>query len=139
LLRCDTKKNLYARLSNDYSRKCDLGGAAHSLSYGGFHKNILEFSSKQTEKEVKMKIFDVVQPKETDKLDEQTGKPITRSQNLAIAFEKEGRITGIKLEALPLPDNKGEVWIRLFEQKPKENKSYGNATDNVVTPPWGDR
>ncbi len=86
-----------------------------------------------------MKIFDVVQPKETDKLDEQTGKPITRWQNLGIAFEKEGRITGIKLEALPLPDNKGEVWIRLFEQKPKENKSYGNATDNVVTPPWGDR
>ena len=81
-----------------------------------------------------MKIFDVVQPKETDKLDEQTGKPITRWQNLGIAFEKEGRITGIKLEALPLPDNKGEVWIRLFEQKPKENKSYGEPIARNTDP-----
>ena len=100
------EKMLYARLSNDYSRKCDLGGPPIAYRMG-VSQNILEFSSKQTEKEVKMKIFDVVQPKETDKLDEQTGKPITRWQNLGIAFEKEGRITGIKLEALPLPDNKG--------------------------------
>ena len=49
------------------------------------------------------KLFDVVQPKETDKLDD-SGNPITRWQNLGIAFYKEGKITGIKLEALPLPD-----------------------------------
>lgn len=74
------------------------------------------------------KLFDVVQPKETGKQDD-SGKPITRWQNLGIAFYKEGKITGIKLEALPLPDKNGEVWIRLFEQKPKENQggSYGAA------------
>ena len=64
------------------------------------------------------KLFDVVQPKETDKLDD-SGNPITRWQNLGIAFYKEGKITGIKLEALPLPDKNGEVWIRLFEKKGK--------------------
>ena len=37
------------------------------------------------------KLFDVVQPKETDKLDE-SGKPVTRWQNLGIAFYKEGKI-----------------------------------------------
>ena len=67
-----------------------------SVSYGVLHKNILEFSSKRKEKEVKMKIFDVVQPKETDKVDDNTGKPVTRRQNLGIAFEKEGQITGIR-------------------------------------------
>ena len=35
------------------------------------------------------KLFDVVQPKETDKLDDE-GKPITRWQNLGIAFYKDG-------------------------------------------------
>ena len=40
----------------------------------GLHKNILEFSSKRTERRFKMKIFDVVQPKETDKVDDNTGQ-----------------------------------------------------------------
>ena len=68
------------------------------------------------------KLFDVVQPKETDKLDD-SGKPVTRWQNLGIAFYKEGKITGIKLEALPVPDKNGEIWIRLFEKKEKSGMS----------------
>lgn len=31
-----------------------------------------------------------------------------------VAFEKEGKIR-VKLESLPLPDEKGEVWLSLFE------------------------
>ena len=33
-----------------------------------------------------MKIFDVVQPKETDKVDDNTGKPVTRWQNLGLSL-----------------------------------------------------
>ena len=110
-----------------------------SVSYGVLHKNILEFSSKRKEKEVKMKIFDVVQPKETDKVDDNTGKPVTRWQNLGIAFEKEGKITGIRLECLPLPDKKGDVWLRLFEQKPKnQGQGFSSRSDNAIKAPWND-
>ena len=72
------------------------------------------------------KMFDVVQPKETDKIGDD-GKPVTRWQNMGIAFYKDGKITGIKLEALPLPDKNGEVWIRLFEKKPKDNNQSGST------------
>ena len=72
------------------------------------------------------KMFDVVQPKETDKIGDD-GKPVTRWQNLGIAFYKDGKITGIKLEALPLPDKNGEVWILLFEKKPKDNNQSGST------------
>ena len=78
------------------------------------------------------KLFDVVQPKETDKLDD-SGKPVTRWQNLGIAFYKEGKITGIKLEALPLPDKNGEVWIRLFEKKEKPGMGNPGASGGD---PW---
>lgn len=82
------------------------------------------------------KLFDVVQPKETGKTDE-NGNPVTRWQNLGIAFYKEGKITGIKLEALPLPDKNGEVWIRLFEQKPKDNQGGGSyAAAKQGGDPW---
>ena len=39
----------------------------------------------------------------------------------------------IKLEALPLPDKNGEVWIRLFEKKEKPGMSNpGDSGGN----PW---
>ena len=54
------------------------------------------------------KLYDLVQPKETDKVGED-GKPITHWQNLGIAFYKDGEITGIKMEALPVPNKDGEM------------------------------
>lgn len=98
--------------------KCDLCPPALHVVYGVFHKNILGFSIK---KEVVMKIYDVVQPKETGKTDE-NGRAKTRWINLGIAFEKDGKITGIKLEASPFPDASGECWLRLFP-KDKDNQS----------------
>ena len=63
-------------------------------------------------------MFRVVQAKEIP------GREKPLWLRLGTAFEKEGRISGIKLDVLPLPDQKGEVWLRLFkedESKP-ENK-----------------
>tara|TARA_R110001583_G_scaffold34986_5_gene116942 strand:- start:451 stop:696 length:246 start_codon:yes stop_codon:yes gene_type:complete len=59
---------------------------------------------------------------------------------LGTAFEKEGRISGIKLDVLPLPDQKGEVWLRLFkedesksENKPESSGQFGGGNQA----PWG--
>ena len=41
----------------------------------------------------------------------------TRWQRLGVAFEKEGRITSVKLEALPIPNKEGEIWLNIFPKK----------------------
>jgi len=43
---------------------------------------------------------------------------------LGYAFEKEGKISSIKLDALPLPNEKGEVWLNLF---PDDRERTGAA------------
>ncbi len=45
-------------------------------------------------------IHDVVQGSKYEK----DGEEKTRWRNLGVAFEKEGKITSVKLEALPIPD-----------------------------------
>lgn len=45
------------------------------------------------------------------------------------AFEKEGRWS-LKLDVLPLPNGDGDIWLRLFEEKPRDGVS-GGGTD-----PW---
>lgn len=67
-------------------------------------------------------IFDVVQGSKYEK----DGEEKTRWRNLGVAFEKEGKISSLKLEALPLPDKNGEVWLNIFEQKPKNSFSSSN-------------
>ena len=47
---------------------------------------------------------------------EENGETKTRWVNLGIAFEKDGKPPRIKLNALPIPDKNGEIWISLFEQ-----------------------
>ena len=41
------------------------------------------------------------------------------------AFEKDGRVSAIKLDALPLPNEKGEVWLNLFRDE--REKSAGSS------------
>lgn len=71
------------------------------------------------------KRFSVVQAKEVQGRD----KPIWMRHG--VAFEGDKGIS-IKLESLPLPNEKGEVWLRLFEddgsrgqqqQQPQQSKS----------------
>jgi hypothetical protein len=41
---------------------------------------------------------------------------------------REGSGFSIKLDALPLPNDKGEVWLNCWEPKPRENPSvHGGA------------
>tara|TARA_B100000965_G_scaffold176025_1_gene146822 strand:- start:3903 stop:4103 length:201 start_codon:yes stop_codon:yes gene_type:complete len=47
------------------------------------------------------------------------GEEKTRWQRLGVAFEKEGKITSVKLEALPIPNKEGEIWLNIFPQKDK--------------------
>jgi len=45
------------------------------------------------------------------------GEEKTRWQKLGVAFEKDGRITSVKLEALPIPNKEGEIWLNIFPKK----------------------
>ncbi len=42
------------------------------------------------------------------------------------AFEKDGKIR-IKLDSLPIPDQKGEIWLNLFEQDENNNSGGGDS------------
>ena len=62
-----------------------------------------------------MKMYDVVSGRKV------VGQEKKRWTNVGIAFEgDDGKISGIKLNALPLQNENGEVWLSLFEQKPRE-------------------
>ena len=53
-------------------------------------------------------MYDVVQGKKIPNMEKK------RWQKLGVAFVQDGKVTGIKLDALPIPDEKGEVWLSLF-------------------------
>ena len=42
------------------------------------------------------------------------------------AFEKDGKIR-IKSDSLPIPDQKGEIWLNLFEQDDNNNSGGGDS------------
>ena len=82
--------------------------------------------------ELKAKPYDVVQGTKYIK----DGEEKTRWQKMGVAFEKEGKITSVKLEALPIPNKDGEIWLNIFEQKPREQNGMvinnNNQTDDEV-------
>ena len=65
-----------------------------------------------------VKVLDVVQPREG-----KDGK--TYWQKLGVKFVSDDGKESIKLDALPLPNEKGEVWMNLFETEPKEEGATG--------------
>ena len=67
------------------------------------------------------KQYNVAQAKEVEGRD----KPIWIKLGRAFANEKGIRV---KLDALPLPDGKGEVWFTLFEQDDNTNDSANQFT-----------
>ena len=75
-----------------------------------------------------MKMYDVVSGRKV------IGQEKKRWTNVGIAFEgDDGRITGIKLNALPLQNENGEIWQSLFEQKPRDNvEAFNRATEDIL-------
>ena len=75
-----------------------------------------------------MKMYDVVSGRKV------IGQDKKRWTNVGVAFEgDDGRITGIKLNALPLQNENGEVWLSLFEQKPRDNvQAFTRATEDIL-------
>ena len=61
-----------------------------------------------------VKVLDVVQPREG-----KDGK--TYWQKLGVKFVSDDGKESIKLDALPLPNERGEVWMNVFEQRPRED------------------
>lgn len=56
----------------------------------------------------------------------------------AVFLKDDGSISGIKLEVLPLPDAKGEVWLRAFDEDVPDQKlaSFTQGHPNFQDP-WG--
>lgn len=53
-----------------------------------------------------------------------------------IAFEGDKGIS-IKLESLPLPNEKGEVWLRLFEDDGSRSQQGGGGSSSIDDSiPW---
>ena len=68
-----------------------------------------------------VKVMDIVQPREGKE-----GK--TYWQKLGVKFVSDDGKESIKLDALPLPNEKGEVWMNVFEQKPREDAGGATGT-----------
>lgn len=49
------------------------------------------------------------------------------------AFEGEKGIS-VKLDSLPLSDAKGEVWLKLFEPRPKQDQQQERVPGSAKTP-----
>ena len=75
-----------------------------------------------------MKFYDVVSGRKV------VGQDKKRWNNVGIAFEgDDGKITGIKLNALPLQNENGEIWLSLFEQKPRDTvEAFNRATEDIL-------
>ena len=75
-----------------------------------------------------MKMYDVVSGRKV------VGQEKKRGTNVCIAFEgDDGNISGIKLNALPLQNENGEIWLSLFEQKQRDNvQAFNRATEEIV-------
>lgn len=75
-----------------------------------------------------MKMYDVVSGRKV------IGQDKKRWTNVGVAFEgDDGKITGIKLNALPLQNENGEVWLSLFEQKQRDNvQAFNRATEDIL-------
>ena len=75
-----------------------------------------------------MKFYDVVSGRKV------AGQEKKRWTNVGVAFEgDDGKITGIKLNALPLQNENGEVWLSLLEQKPKSNAdAFNRSTEEIL-------
>ncbi len=48
------------------------------------------------------------------------GNNKNRYINIGILMEEDGKPSSIKLNALPIPDSNGEIWLNLFEKKEAE-------------------
>jgi len=46
--------------------------------------------------------------------------------NIGVAFEKEGKISSIKLDVLPIPNKEGEVWLNIFEDQEQADNPWSN-------------
>jgi len=75
-----------------------------------------------------VKIMEIKQPREGKE-----GK--TYWHKLGVKFVFDDGKESIKLDSLPLPNEKGEVWMNVFEQKPREDAggatgTWSKPTDN---------
>ena len=75
-----------------------------------------------------MKMYDVVSGRKVP------GQDKKRWTNVGVDFEGDaGKISGIKLNALPLQNENGEIWLSLFEQKQRDNvQAFNRATEEIL-------
>lgn len=76
-------------------------------------------------------IFDIVQPqKKRNEADK------TRWTNLGILLRDDEGKMSIKLNSLPLTNEDGEIWLRVFEKKPFEGAQASPDVGSEKVDPW---
>ena len=78
-----------------------------------------------------VKVLDIVQPREGKE-----GK--TYWQKLGVKFVSDDGKESIKLDDLPLPNEKGEVWMNIFEQRPRDDAGANGTWDKPDDTPADD-
>ena len=73
------------------------------------------------------KMYNVVQGKRIEGRDKSLWLKIGK------AFEKEGKPMSIKLDVLPIPNEKNEIWLNLFEA----DSDGASASSNTSSQPQG--
>lgn len=55
-----------------------------------------------------------------------------------IAFENDSGKIRVKLESIPIPDEKGEIWLSLFEDNGEQNAKSARSTQQAPDDDFGD-
>ena len=71
------------------------------------------------------KTLDVVQAK---KYTNKNGEEKTQWLKIGKCFTKMDLVSGIKLDVMPLPDEKGEVWLKVFPKDEKSEQQNAHTT-----------
>lgn len=74
----------------------------------------------------------------TGKYKDQQGNEKNRYLKVGAWFDNEGRIS-VKLEAIPLPDEKGSVWLSLFIKQDNQQDNNNNRQQNNPPPQQNNR
>lgn len=64
------------------------------------------------------------------------GKDKNYSHKIGTMFVNDEGRTSIKLDSLPLPNEKGEVWLNVYEAKPRENARQSAPASSDDEIPW---
>jgi hypothetical protein len=72
--------------------------------------------------------------KRYDVVSSRPGKEKNYSHKVGTMFVNDEGRTSIKLDSLPLPNEKGEVWLNVYEARPREDRAPARQSQDDEIP-----